>query len=408
NFLDSLPDPNDLLKSVAFDIQEHVFLAVALGIIDKLITGPFWREIERKRNILNLNLKTMLANDELATGGMLLILERPVKGGKYYSPDNNERLRAAAVPTTNSCSESDFAQLDVLMRLKPAASIECLESIIMWTNNETSAWLADKTKAEREDIIEQARKDTEQMQRKIKQERNKLMSEKLKKLQEKQDRKTKKQEKEYAQTIKLTDNLTRYGGLWTTMNKVDFHLSQAKNENNATEALVSQLQFRKQILKSRGSKELFQKQYKGTKFIVDQLEENLKTIIAINANLENKDPQENRPITYTNIDSAKQNVMEEKSLLATRIKSFRHKLKLQQQKYLLPKFTDVPHLFVGKSIQQKLNIPDSNEIEWFNGEILKLINKDGLNSTYQVKYEDGELSSYNLLVDLEKGDVIIL
>ncbi|WAR18170.1 hypothetical protein MAR_000008 [Mya arenaria] len=61
-------------------------------------------------------------------------------------PDNNERLRAAAVPTTNSCSDRDFAQLDVLMRLKPAASIECLESIIMWTNNETSAWLADKKK----------------------------------------------------------------------------------------------------------------------------------------------------------------------------------------------------------------------------------------------------------------------
>ncbi|WAR25383.1 hypothetical protein MAR_011087 [Mya arenaria] len=28
----------------------------ALGIIDKLITGAFWREIKRKRNILDLNL----------------------------------------------------------------------------------------------------------------------------------------------------------------------------------------------------------------------------------------------------------------------------------------------------------------------------------------------------------------
>ncbi|WAR25384.1 hypothetical protein MAR_011088 [Mya arenaria] len=38
-----------------------------------------------------------------------------------------------------------------------------LEGIIMWTNNETSAWLADKTKADSEEIIEQARKDTATM-----------------------------------------------------------------------------------------------------------------------------------------------------------------------------------------------------------------------------------------------------
>ncbi|WAR27513.1 hypothetical protein MAR_013217 [Mya arenaria] len=151
------------------------------------------------------------------------------------------------------------------------------------------------------------------MQLKIKQKRNKLMSEKLKKLQEKQDRNTKKQEKEY------THILTRYGGLLMPLNKVDFHVSQAKNENNATEALVSQLQFRKPWFK---------------RAFPETLEESLKTIIAINANLENKDPKENRPITYTDIDSAMENVMEVKSLLATSIKSSRHKLKLQQQKYI--------------------------------------------------------------------------
>ncbi|WAR11369.1 hypothetical protein MAR_025549 [Mya arenaria] len=167
---------NDLLKSVAFDIQEQVL---------QLNLEEYSKDSSALLDGETLFPDEMLAKDDVASHrGMLFILERKLKdqlkGGKYYSPGNNERLRVAAGPTTNSCSERDFAQLDVVRRLKPAASIECFESIIMWTNNETSAWLADKTKSEREDIIEQARKDTEQMQLKIKEKRNKLMSEKLK------------------------------------------------------------------------------------------------------------------------------------------------------------------------------------------------------------------------------------
>ncbi|WAR08394.1 hypothetical protein MAR_018352 [Mya arenaria] len=296
-----LSDPNDLLKS---DIQGQ-------------------REIDRKSNILDLNplleiiqLKleeyskdssallegeTLFPDEfenatietytqmtlELATGRMLLILERQVKYqlkcGNYYSQGNNERHRAAAVTITNP---HDIA-----------ASIVCIKSIIMWTNNESSAWIADKTKAERGEIIEQARKDTAQMQLKIKERRNKLLSEKLKEIKGKQDRKIKKQGKEYTQNI-----------------------------------------------------ELFQKQFKGTKLSVDQLEENLKTILTINATLENQEPKENQTVTYTAIDSAMENVRVGNNLLETKIKSSRHKLKLPQQKYLLPKFIDGPHLFFRKTI----------------------------------------------------------
>ena len=55
-FLDTWSDPNDLLKSVAFDIREPAFCSSirALGIIDKLITGPFWRLIESVNNVLDL------------------------------------------------------------------------------------------------------------------------------------------------------------------------------------------------------------------------------------------------------------------------------------------------------------------------------------------------------------------
>jgi hypothetical protein len=44
NFLNQWISPNDLLKSVEFDINEKIYLAEirALGIIDKIITGPLW------------------------------------------------------------------------------------------------------------------------------------------------------------------------------------------------------------------------------------------------------------------------------------------------------------------------------------------------------------------------------
>ena len=59
DFLSLIPDPNLLLKSIKFDIDEPVYLAGirALGIIDKVITGPFWRLLERKgTSILDTNM----------------------------------------------------------------------------------------------------------------------------------------------------------------------------------------------------------------------------------------------------------------------------------------------------------------------------------------------------------------
>ena len=56
-FLSALPDLNNLLKAVNFDIQQRLYIAQirALGIVDKIITGPLWRVIESKDSILKLN-----------------------------------------------------------------------------------------------------------------------------------------------------------------------------------------------------------------------------------------------------------------------------------------------------------------------------------------------------------------
>ena len=56
-FYKTWPDPNNLVKAVNEDITNNLFLAEvrALGIIDKLVTGPLWRLIESIANVLSLN-----------------------------------------------------------------------------------------------------------------------------------------------------------------------------------------------------------------------------------------------------------------------------------------------------------------------------------------------------------------
>ncbi len=52
-FLDSWPNPNQLLQSIKYDIKEQIYLAglKALGIVDKLITGPLWRLITQIKTV---------------------------------------------------------------------------------------------------------------------------------------------------------------------------------------------------------------------------------------------------------------------------------------------------------------------------------------------------------------------
>jgi E1A/CREB-binding protein len=72
-------------------------------------------------------------------------------------------MRVSSVPTTNTCSERDFAELDVLMRLKPSASIIAYEAFMMWSNNKTSEWLNDMPSLKKSEILEDARRSAPQM-----------------------------------------------------------------------------------------------------------------------------------------------------------------------------------------------------------------------------------------------------
>lgn len=211
-FLNLWLSPNELLKSIAFDINEKLTKAGvrALGITDKLVTGSMLRLFQKEGSILSLNpyLKNVfdkfqewgtnseqmfegqeLFHDidvhkddmyhalfcetgdpeldsltkmalELTVNAMMLILDRQAKdqlpGGRYSNPSPELSRQAAAVPKTNSISERDFGSLD-LIHMKPGASSVCYESIVLWSNNKTAAWLDNLGEAEPNRLLDSAR-----------------------------------------------------------------------------------------------------------------------------------------------------------------------------------------------------------------------------------------------------------
>jgi E1A/CREB-binding protein len=103
---------------------------------------------------------------------MLIILERQCKvqlpGGKYWDHEPASIDKLSTIPTTNTVSERDFAQLDVLMRTKPSAFTTTFESIIMWTNNKTSDSLNSLPADEKQSILDDARWHVPDMTKKLK------------------------------------------------------------------------------------------------------------------------------------------------------------------------------------------------------------------------------------------------
>ncbi|XP_035680013.1 uncharacterized protein LOC118418274 [Branchiostoma floridae] len=215
SFVSSWPDPNGLFKAVKADASQKVYLAGvrALGMVDKTITGPFFRLLGIQKGILNMNIhlhQMQLGLDrwskdaislmdgealfdeavvkrhkdalyhslfaasedeeldtltqqalEVVCASMLILLERQAEeqlpGGRFWEPSEAEIQKSQHVPTTNVVSERDFAVLDNLLRAKPNATSLACEAYIMWLNNQTSTWLRNLTVEEKERHMAYAR-----------------------------------------------------------------------------------------------------------------------------------------------------------------------------------------------------------------------------------------------------------
>ena len=335
-FISTIPDPNNLIRAVNFDIQQKVYLAQlrALGLIDKLITGPFWRLVENTESILELNdpLNEMLqqmkrwAEDatplfagevpfqgaivhdddiyeelmketddadfdtythaalEMVLSAMILILERQAKdqleGGKFFAPSEQMKASSRNVPTTNTVSERDFAILDVLTRIKPAATSHAYETYIMWLNNKPSQWLETLDNEEKKHFLNMARHKYPEIRQQYIQRKDKLKAHHLKSLRAKQSRQEHKEEKGRLEKVAATEGIIPYGGVWT-QEEVDTRVMGLPVEERKG-ALIAQIQYQKKVLNAKGSPGLFYKSSQGVAFTVDQLKTNLTKILDLN------------------------------------------------------------------------------------------------------------------------------
>ena len=184
-FATRLSTGNQLLKAVEADskVDEYWAKCRALGLINKFVTGPFWRLLESDTPILEMNEKyqhmvtciekwasdstpilsgeARLFKDypphidpvsdallkqtpedflvqeilEAIFSGFSALLKRMVTdhltGGEFdVELTEEEKKETASVPKTNTISERDFAQLDRLLKEKPNATTMALEASV--------------------------------------------------------------------------------------------------------------------------------------------------------------------------------------------------------------------------------------------------------------------------------------
>ena len=267
DFLFKWPSPNRLLQLVAKDIVEPVYLARvrALGILDKIVTGPFFRLTETAMSVLKLNphLKRMqecfeqwstdasplldgaslfdkdvpIHRDDMfdslfqeqsvqletltqeALGfvfnSWIILFERQAQdqlpGGKYATPSSEQLAQAANVPATNMASERDFGVFDLLLHLKPAARLISHEALVMWTNNKTTAWLNSLSPEDKEKCMADARANTSAILARYKERKEKIFQQWKDKLLEKQRAKEEAERKLQQQRLYLVNGVAELG-----------------------------------------------------------------------------------------------------------------------------------------------------------------------------------------------------
>ena len=474
DFLFKWPAPNRLLQLVAKDIVEPVYLAGvrALGILDKIVTGPFFRLTENAKSVLDLNphLKRMqecleqwstdaspllegatlfdeevvpIHRDELFDSlfqeqsvqletltqealeiifnSWIILFERQAQdqlpGGKYASPSSEQLEQAANVPATNMASERDFGVFDLLLHLKPAARLISHEALVMWTNNKTIAWLNSLSPEEKEKCMADARANTGAILDRYKERKEKIFQQRKEKLLEKQRAKEEAERKLRQQRLNLVNGVTEMGGPWKSEKEIKDGLTRFSSEKERQKALVTQLQFQKVVLQAKApTKEHFQqgKTVAGKRvlFTAEQLVKHLMEVLELNK-FEETESENEGGLTYRSSDDRAKNLSDEKAKLAKKLRDARQKVLVTRSKKMLPKIRENPLLLVGKRVMHNCIEDGSEQAEWFNATVLRLAEDvtAGVDPEYIIKYdidEDDDEWTMPLIKDLDKGDLILL
>ena len=309
DFFIKVETENKLLGAVSNDLKVNAYKAgcKALGLIDKLVTGPLWRAMIEEKTALNMTTKYqhMLscfekwANDpslflsgvdsifphlltrdqlfddltkpsdiddmakqclEIIFGGFVVVSKRMLEdhllGGALDNPSENLKSEAKAVPTTNADSERDFGMLDHLMKLKPKALDLVYEGIIMFNRNKTGEWRDSLDKKSLSLAMTKARESKNFQQQLFFDRKKKIWKRKVEKFQTATEEKLCKQKEKALEKENLLTSLQEFGGLWSS-DEIEEKLSALSNIQKKRQALKVQLSFRQKVLEAKCDKSLF-------------------------------------------------------------------------------------------------------------------------------------------------------
>lgn len=424
NFIASVhgKQANRLLECVLKDLKNPTFISGcrALGLIDKIVTGPLWRKLEESSTsvlkmgstyceikkkfdswcndasaliegsavcipgteihkddvwnaLIQSNSTDVMAQELLqllfrafsTTTQRLLIDHLP--GGIHHNVTEKEIIEeTASVPTTNVSPERDFAVLDRLLREKPNARLIALEAMILFSHNKTSSWMEQLTDDEREKLMRAARTLAPTIRAKFKARRQELEARREEDLEKRAEAIARKELKVVKEKEKLTKQIEKYG-LWTSREEVEEGIEAFVKQAKKKEVLKLQINFRHKVLsQTHPNKDVFKFSHNRKQYCVSQLKENLFLLIGV-------DEDEEPPISSDDNNQLEDTVLH-------------------------------PEYLIGKKIKHRFQV--GKDLVWYNGTVLNMNSKT---REYQVKYEgEDDICCFALLDDIPRGDLIVL
>ena len=402
---------NRLLQAVLSDLSVSKYLAgcKALGIIDKVVTGPLWRHLmQSTTSILEMSaVYTRMAkkfeewgqdaqgvierqqhlfdedhheNDIVADSLFAPTSEDPMvqevlqllfksftltvqrllpdhlPGGVYHAVTDAAIIEETkSVPTTNLAPERDFAVLDRLISQKPNATYIALESVILFSHNKTSEWLKGKSQSERKRLLQAARTLTAVHKSNFRKRREEIEAQRVEAVRRK-EREIAKKEREIKEKEDLTKQIQKIG-LWTTQEEVEEGLLKLKTSKSKLGALKLQIKFRKKVLCQTHSDKMFCFSHNKKQFSHAELKENLLKLLS-----SYKEPEQNLTIEEIARD---------------------------------------PEVLIYRRIEHMFDC--DGELEWFSGTVLSY---DKVTKEFRVAYDNEEDEySFPLLEDLASGEI---
>jgi hypothetical protein len=192
-------------------------------------------------------------------------------GGLYYVPNPDLVEDTLSVIPHNKLPERAFGMLDFMVRHRPNATILTNEAFVTFSFNKTSDWLDSLPRAERDKILNDARKHGREAKQKIKDRCLEIERKRFDALKEKQEALRKK-----LLTKKKKSDIIYYG-LWQSCTAVDGILRSITKQTEKRKTLIAQLRFRQSVLKQYvKDKAIFNASFKGKALSIAALTSNVK------------------------------------------------------------------------------------------------------------------------------------